>query len=109
MRISFSVCRAASACGQRWRKSRMVIVFTMTCWTCFTIKSIYFAVKQFPIETAKYAKYTKEISLLRVLGRGKLPLMKTLTVDAHKRIRIPDATPKQVFAYTRNENGTLTL
>ena len=35
--------------------------------------------------------------------------MKTLTVDAHKRIRIPDARPRQVFAYENHGNGTLTL
>jgi hypothetical protein len=28
MRISSSNCKAASASGQRWRKSRIVIVFT---------------------------------------------------------------------------------
>ena len=35
--------------------------------------------------------------------------MKTLTVDAQKRIRIPDATPKQVFSYVNNGDGTITL
>jgi hypothetical protein len=35
--------------------------------------------------------------------------VKTLTVDARKRVRIPDAEPRQVFAYTRNGDGTLTL
>ena len=35
--------------------------------------------------------------------------MKTLTVDAHKRIRIPDAKPKQVFAYENEGNGRLVL
>jgi hypothetical protein len=35
--------------------------------------------------------------------------MKTLTVDDHKRIRIPDARPRQVFAYTNNGDGSLTL
>ena len=35
--------------------------------------------------------------------------MKTLTIDDQKRIRIPDAKPRQVFAYTNNGNGTLTL
>ena len=35
--------------------------------------------------------------------------MKTLTVDDQKRIRIPDATPRQVFAYANNGDGTLTL
>jgi hypothetical protein len=31
-------------------------------------------------------------------------MMKTLTVDAHKRVRIPDARPGQVFAYEHNGN-----
>ena len=35
--------------------------------------------------------------------------MKMLTVDANKRVRIPDAKPKQVFAYENNGNGSLTL
>ena len=35
--------------------------------------------------------------------------MKTLTVDAHKRIRIPDARPRQVFAYENHGDGTLVL
>jgi len=35
--------------------------------------------------------------------------MKTLTVDDQKRIRIPDAKPRQVFAYENHGNGTITL
>ena len=35
--------------------------------------------------------------------------MKTLTVDDHKRIRIPDAKPRTKFAYENNGNGTITL
>jgi hypothetical protein len=35
--------------------------------------------------------------------------VKTLTVDAHKRIRIPDAKPRQVFAYENEGNGRLVL
>ena len=35
--------------------------------------------------------------------------MKTLTVDDQKRIRIPDAKPRQVFAYENHGDGTLTL
>jgi hypothetical protein len=35
--------------------------------------------------------------------------MKTLTVDDQKRIRIPDARPRQVFAYENHGNGTITL
>jgi hypothetical protein len=35
--------------------------------------------------------------------------MKTLTVDDHKRIRIPDATPRQVFAYENRGGGQLVL
>ena len=35
--------------------------------------------------------------------------MKTLTVDAHKRIRIPEAKPRQVFAYESNGKGSFTL
>ena len=35
--------------------------------------------------------------------------MKTLTVDAHKRIRIPDAKPRQIFAYENEGNGRLVL
>ena len=35
--------------------------------------------------------------------------MKTLTVDANKRVRIPDAKPKQVFAYENRGDGTRIL
>ena len=35
--------------------------------------------------------------------------MKTLTVDDQKRVRIPDAKPKQVFSYQNNGDGTRTL
>ena len=35
--------------------------------------------------------------------------MKALTVDDQKRIRIPDAKPRQVFAYENHGNGTITL
>ena len=35
--------------------------------------------------------------------------MKTLTVDAHKRIRIPDAHPRQVFAYENTGDGRRVL
>jgi len=35
--------------------------------------------------------------------------MKTLKVDGQKRIRIPDAIPKQVFAYENHGDGSLTL
>ena len=35
--------------------------------------------------------------------------MKTLTVDAHKRIRIKDAHPGEVFACTDNGHGSITL
>jgi hypothetical protein len=31
--------------------------------------------------------------------------VKTLTVDAHKRIRLPDAKPHQVFAYENTGDG----
>jgi len=35
--------------------------------------------------------------------------VKTLRVDASKRVRIPDAKPQQVFAYENNGDGTITL
>ena len=35
--------------------------------------------------------------------------MKTLTVDAHKRIRIPDARPRAVYSYENHGDGTITL
>jgi len=35
--------------------------------------------------------------------------MKTLTVDDQKRVRIPDAKPRQVFSYINSGDGTLTL
>lgn len=35
--------------------------------------------------------------------------MKTLTVDANKRVRIPDAKPSQVYSYEPDSNGTIHL
>ncbi|HPC60530.1 MAG TPA: hypothetical protein PKX23_07730 [Verrucomicrobiota bacterium] len=35
--------------------------------------------------------------------------MKTLKVDACKRIRLPDARPRQVFAYENRGDGTILL
>jgi hypothetical protein len=35
--------------------------------------------------------------------------MKTLKVDANKRIRIPDVKPRQVFSYENEGNGRFTL
>ena len=35
--------------------------------------------------------------------------MKTVTANAHKRVRTPDAKPKQVFAYESDSDGTVTL
>lgn len=35
--------------------------------------------------------------------------MKTLTVDANKRVRIPDAKPRQVFSYENHGDGRITL
>src|SRR5258708_2422803 len=42
-------------------------------------------------------------------GLCNIPVMKTLTVDANKRLRIPGAKPKQIFAYESNSDGTVTL
>jgi hypothetical protein len=33
----------------------------------------------------------------------------TVVADKWKRVRIPDAAPKQLFAYTNNGDGTRTL
>jgi hypothetical protein len=35
--------------------------------------------------------------------------VKTVKVDGSKRVRIPDAKPRQVFAYENNGHGTITL
>lgn len=35
--------------------------------------------------------------------------MKTLTVDNQKRVRIPDARPRQVFSYEPESDGTIRL
>lgn len=40
---------------------------------------------------------------------SEIPIVKTLAVDAHKRIRIPDAKPRQVFAYENVGDGRLIL
>jgi hypothetical protein len=35
--------------------------------------------------------------------------MKTLTVDDHQRVRLPQAKPGQVFAYKPDSDGTIKL
>ena len=35
--------------------------------------------------------------------------MKTVKVDASKRVRIPDAKPRQVFTYESNGHGIIVL
>ena len=35
----------------------------------------------------------------------EIPAVKILTADAHKRIRIPDARPRQVFGYENTGDG----
>jgi hypothetical protein len=35
--------------------------------------------------------------------------MKTLRADKYKRVRIPDAKPRQVFTYPNNGDGSFTL
>ena len=39
----------------------------------------------------------------------KFSAVKTLTVDDQHRIRIPDAKPRQVFAYENHGHGHITL
>jgi len=41
--------------------------------------------------------------------RWRIPTVKTLIVDDKKRIRLPDAKPKQVFSYANNGDGSITL
>ena len=47
--------------------------------------------------------------LEKALPVWEIPNVKTLTVDDQKRVRIPDAKPRQVFAYENNGDGSLTL
>lgn len=47
--------------------------------------------------------------LEKIEACGKFPSVKMLTVDDRKRIRVPDAKPRQVFAYENNGDGTLKL
>ena len=35
--------------------------------------------------------------------------MHTVTTDKYKRVRLPDAKPKQVFAYANTGDGSITL
>ncbi len=46
-----------------------------------------------------------KLGLDRALLEWEIPTVKTLRVHAHKRIRIPDAQPRQVFAYERTGDG----
>jgi hypothetical protein len=63
--------------------------------------------KIFPIGTS--APHFQPLSLDGVRNVWEIPKMKTLTVDDQKRIRIPDAKPRQVFAYENSGDGRLTL
>jgi hypothetical protein len=47
--------------------------------------------------------------LAKELKKWEILDVKTLTVDARKRVRIPDAKPKQVFTYKNNGDGSITL
>ncbi len=66
--------------------------------------SFRFPSKSPPIVRA--APFSKLEVSLRV---WEFATVKTLIVDAHKRIRIPDAKPRQVFAYENLGNGHVTL
>ena len=48
-------------------------------------------------------------ALAKIETEWEFTIVKTLTVDDQKRVRIPDAKPRQVFAYANNGDGTLTL
>ena len=41
--------------------------------------------------------------------KRSIATMNTLKADAKQRVRIPDAKPNQVFAYSNNGNGSFTL
>jgi hypothetical protein len=44
-----------------------------------------------------------------VAKEQEIPAVKTLKVDPCKRVRIPDAIPGQIFAYTRKGKHSFTL
>jgi hypothetical protein len=39
----------------------------------------------------------------------EIPTVKTLKVDARKRVRLPDVRPQQVLSYQNNGDGSFTL
>ena len=45
----------------------------------------------------------------RLTQLWEFPTVHTLIVDSKKRIRLPDAQPKQVFAYERQGEGQFSL
>lgn len=53
--------------------------------------------------------FPHKIGLDRANPQWEIPGVKTLTTDAHKRIRIPDAQPRQVFAYENMGDGRRVL
>jgi len=53
--------------------------------------------------------FWKPRTLAKAEMEWEITAVKTLTVDDQKRIRIPDAKPRQVFAYANNGDGTLSL
>jgi hypothetical protein len=52
-------------------------------------------------------EHQKELETAR--QAWETPNVKTLTADNAKRVRIPNAKPRQVFAYTNNGDGSITL
>ena len=49
------------------------------------------------------------VILLNVVFSVKFLFVKTLTVDAQKRVRLPDAKPRQVFSYNPGPDGSVLL
>lgn len=49
------------------------------------------------------------VELAKKVESWEIPTVKTLTADDQKRIRIPDAKPRQVFAYENQDDGTILL
>ncbi len=49
----------------------------------------------------------KRLALKRIVW--EIPTVKTLKVDARKRVRLPDVRPQQVLSYENNGDGSFTL
>lgn len=82
------------------------------CYKVLREEGVNLKLSRWTANTPAFLKLGHYPSLCRLAKTGhqwEFTIMKTLTVDDQKRIRIPNAKPRQIFAYTANPDGIITL